>query len=157
MLLARSQILAGGIALSLLFAGGCAPPAWTTPAEAEEVDEKLTVPGDIFDRPGQENPCHGRDITITSRADNEAEVARGLIEQCRPALTYEELLYRYTRAAAERDDARRQLQSLATMPPPVVEMPPPPPPPPVISQPPVEPYPAYSSGSAHPAAPVIYE
>lgn len=153
MFLARSRVLAGGIALSLLFAGGFAPAAWTTPAEAEEVDEKLTVPGDIFDRPGQENPCHGREITITSRADNEAEVAHGLIEQCRPALTYEELLYRYTRAAAERDEARRQLQALAAKPPPVAEMPPPP----VISQPPVETYPAYSSGSAHPAAPVIYE
>lgn len=156
MFFARSRVLAGGIALSLLFAGGCAPAAWTTRAEAEEVDDKLTVPGDIFDRPGQENPCHGREITITPRADDAAEVARGLIEQCRPALTYEELLYRYTRAAAERDEARRQLQALAILPPPVVEMPPPPPVP-VISQPVVEPYPAYSSGSAHPAAPVIYE
>lgn len=150
MFLARSGVLAGGIALSLLFAGGCAPAGWSNPAEAEELDDRLTVSGDIFDRPGSDNPCRGREITITPGRDGdttrEAEIARGLIVQCRPTLTYEELLYRYTRAAAERDDARRQLQALATMPPPQI-----------VTQPVVEPYPAYSSGSAHPAAPVIYE
>lgn len=161
---ARSRFFAGGIALSLLFAGGCAPAGWTLPAKAEEADEKLVVSGDIFDRPGNDNPCRGREITITVGRDGdqarETEIARGLIEQCRPTLTYEELLYRYTRGMAERDDARAALQAMATVPPPVTEAPPEPPPPPppqVITQPAADPYPAYSSGSAHPAAPVIFE
>lgn len=136
MFLARSRLFAGGLALSLLVAGGCAPSGR---AGAEAIDEQLTVSGDIFDRPGSDNPCHGQAITLTpgrqGDTSQDAEIARGLIEQCRPALTYEELLYRYALVAAERDEARAQLQAMATE----------------------APYPAYSSGLAHPAAPVIYE
>ncbi len=145
--LQRSRGLAGSLALALLFAGGCAPAGWPGPAEAQETGARLTVPGDIFDRPGAENACAGREITVTPGADgdmaHETAVGRGLIDQCRPALSYEELLYRYTLAVAERDAARRTAAAMAANPPPVVVAP--------------EPYPAYSSGSAHPAAPVIYE
>lgn len=147
MRLQRSRGLAGSLALALLFAGGCAPAGWPGPAEAQETGARLTVPGDIFDRPGAENACQGREIAITPGADgdtaHETAVGRGLIDQCRPALSYEELLYRYTLAVAERDAARRTAAAMAASPPPVVVAP--------------EPYPAYSSGSAHPAAPVIYE